>query len=152
MDMLRNCCVYCWMDIRKYSWFFNKTVPFLKEEPRRQSALSWHPSPAQFQMFKKKKKSPSLAMCLFAEVLSEIWNQGELCLKSLWWSRPMPAATLGTEKRGSSRAVFRFACGAQQKHSLALSWIFCLFYCIFSPRLALKTSWSLCTPLPGELL
>lgn len=124
MDLIRNCCFYCWMNVRKYSGFFDRTVSFLKEKPRGQSAFSWHP-PAQFQMFKK--KSPNLAMCLCAEVLSEIWNQGELCFKSPLWSRPMPAATLGTEKRSSSRAVFWLACGAQQKHSLALSWLFCFF-------------------------
>lgn len=72
MNLLRNCCFYYWMNIRKYSWFFNKTVSFLKEKPREQSALSWHP-PVQFQTFKKKKpKSGNMCYVLKSYLKSEI--------------------------------------------------------------------------------
>lgn len=65
-----------WISVRKYSGFFNQIVSCSKKKLRRQSALSWHIA-AQLQTLKKKKrrekrKSPSLAMCLWAEVLSEI--------------------------------------------------------------------------------
>lgn len=75
-----------------------------------------------FKCFKKKPMSGDVSVCW-----SLIWNQGELRPKSHWRCRPMPAATIGADKGDSSRAGFWLSCGAQQRHSLALSWLFCLF-------------------------
>lgn len=77
MDLLRNCCFFCWMNICQKIFRIFQPNCFLLEEETEKAVGSFLAHCCSASNVKKKKKrekrkSPSLAMCLWAEVLSEI--------------------------------------------------------------------------------
>lgn len=135
MDLLRNCCFFCWMNIcQKIFRIFQPNCFLLEEETEKAvgSFLAHCCSASNVKKKKKKRKEKKSKSGDVSVSWSLIWNQGELCLKSPWRCRPTPAATLAADKGDSSRAVFWLFRGAQQRHSFALSWLFCFFLVHFS--------------------
>lgn len=70
MDLLRNCCFFCWVNICQKIFRIFQMNCFLLEGETEKAVISFlAPSCLVSNVF---KKSPSLAMCLYAEVISEI--------------------------------------------------------------------------------